>query len=162
MLPWEQSYQGLYCLLPWNNLVWSEQMYKKKWKKTDSIFSTTIIVAWFCDQNLGKPRPQSVWNKSQQFANYAIPFVNPVPWNSFSYQNLSPFFKDWNCLAIMQANVGPTLPPTTWRSDRPPAYRSMSSGWLESKWQTFEINVLIARISSKGWHKHVKAFAARI
>jgi hypothetical protein len=38
----------------------------------------------------------------------------------FSYQNLSPFRKLRNCWAMMQANVGPTIPPRTGFSARPP------------------------------------------
>ena len=52
----------------------------------------------------------------------------------FSYQNLSPWRKLWNCLPIRQAKVGPTMLPGSGLSVMPADHRSMSSGeakiWL--------------------------------
>ncbi len=47
----------------------------------------------------------------------------------FSYQNLSPFLRIWNCCPRRQPKVGPTTAPDRGRSARPPTSRSMSSTW---------------------------------
>merc|ERR1719189_887508 len=46
----------------------------------------------------------------------------------FSYQNLSPNLKLWNCLPIRQAKVGPTILPGSGLSVIPADQRSRSSG----------------------------------
>lgn len=48
-----------------------------------------------------------------------------------TYQNRSPFLKLENCCAIMQANVGPTSPPTTGLSAIPAVNKSISSTCLK-------------------------------
>ena len=45
----------------------------------------------------------------------------------FSYQNLSPFFRIWNCCPNRQPKVGPTTAPDNGRSANPPINKSMSS-----------------------------------
>merc|ERR1711970_955368 len=46
----------------------------------------------------------------------------------FSYQNLSPYLKLWNCLPTMQAKVGPTMEPGRGLSVTPAVHKSISSG----------------------------------
>ena len=46
----------------------------------------------------------------------------------FSYQNLSPCLKLWNCLPMRQARVGPTILPGRGLSVMPADHRSISSG----------------------------------
>lgn len=46
----------------------------------------------------------------------------------FSYQNLSPCLKLWNCLPMRQARVGPTILPGSGLSVMPADHRSISSG----------------------------------
>ena len=45
----------------------------------------------------------------------------------FSYQNLSPFLRIWNCCPSRQPKVGPTTAPDNGRSANPPINKSMSS-----------------------------------
>ena len=45
-------------------------------------------------------------------------------------KNLSPLSKTLNCLAMIQANVAPTIPPSTGSSEMPPVKRSMSSTFV--------------------------------
>merc|ERR1719189_2047974 len=46
----------------------------------------------------------------------------------FSYQNLSPCLKLWNCFPMRQARVGPTMLPGSGLSVIPADHRSISSG----------------------------------
>lgn len=64
-----------------------------------------------------------------------LPSVNAKLESGLSYQYLSPVFISWNCLAIIQANVGPTLPSIPC-SNKPPINKSISSGdlKLEALW----------------------------
>lgn len=50
---------------------------------------------------------------------------------SFSYQNLSLFFRLANCKAITHANVGPITAPEAAFSIEPPIMSSNSSGFLK-------------------------------
>lgn len=59
--------------------------------------------------------------------------VNDDSKSPFSYQNRSPFRKLLNCCAIMQANTGPTSPPITGRSAKPPTNKSISSTLLYAR-----------------------------
>lgn len=52
-----------------------------------------------------------------------------------SYQKRSPNLATWNCLAMMQAKVGPTTPPGSAFSLKPPGNRSMSSTSLKQTWE---------------------------
>ena len=60
----------------------------------------------------------------------------------FSYQNLSPFFRIWNCWPRRQPKVGPTTAPVRGFSERPPMKRSMSSTSYK----------VIGIISRGAWH----------
>ena len=56
--------------------------------------------------------------------------VNPVTGSWVSNQNLSPSLRALNCLAKIQAKVGPSSPPPSGFSEIAPLNTSMSSGCL--------------------------------
>ena len=57
--------------------------------------------------------------------------VKPITGLDVSQKNRSARRRSLNCPLIIQANVGPTTPSGTDRSDIPPIYRSISSTCLE-------------------------------
>ena len=59
--------------------------------------------------------------------NGILPFERAEGGMLFSYQNLSPFFKIWNCCPRRHPNVGPTTAPDRGRSASPPMNKSISS-----------------------------------
>ena len=67
------------------------------------------------------------WNS---FFSWHLPLVNADGGMLFSYQNLSPFFRIWNCWPRRHPNVGPTTAPDSGLSARPPTTRSISSWWV--------------------------------
>lgn len=49
-----------------------------------------------------------------------------------NYQNLSPLLEYENCVAMIQAKVGPNILPGSGLSDTPPDQRSTSLGCLNT------------------------------
>ena len=71
------------------------------------------------------------------------PAVNPFG-PGFSYQKRSPFLKFLNWVPMIQANVGPTIPPLMGFSDSPAGNRSMSSTCLiNHKWYLDEHKTIL-------------------
>lgn len=62
------------------------------------------------------------------FGVYRSIFQNVFKISKNSYQNLSPRLEYENCVAIIQAKVGPNIEPGNGLSDTPPDHRSTSIG----------------------------------
>ncbi len=138
---WSGKQQG-------HNFLWSfENKHRSFFSQLDHDFLVVLNpqqVAHFC---IWRPIPtRHIYREALSLvANIKAcfpPAVNPVTLSGRSYQNLSDTLLLRNCLAMIQANVGPVRAPDRSSSAKPPGNRSMSSTCL--KWQ--RLNEMVKQI----------------